>query len=101
MRSFIPSDSSRGPKSIAGFLDVYRKKIKAPQNSVIVEFVSVVKEVTFVKVNVSDCDYNPKTRTLYVKTSSVIKQDLLLRSPEILSRLEDKIGVSNSPHSII
>ncbi len=93
-------DSSQ-TRHIADLFAVYKKRLRAPERSVVLEVVVAIEEVVGVKVSDSQCRYNAHTRTVSLQVSGMIKDQVRMRAPEILTKLERKLGKRSCPQAII
>ena len=88
-------------RQLSDLFTVYKNRLQAPQRSVVQEAVKVVNDVTGFSLQPTQCSYNVKNRTLVISAPSALKQEILLRAPEILTKLEQQLGAKSAPHSII
>lgn len=94
-------DIDKKPLRVSDLFSVYKDRLKAPQRSVVKEFVVVVYEITNISIEERMCMYNVQSRTISCTAPSVIKSEILLRAPEILVRIQKRIGSKNTPHAIV
>ncbi len=87
-------------KHISDLFERYKNKIKPPQSAVIKEFVEVVKEVLGFDIKPEQCSYTVNTKTLYLKTPSVLKSEIIRQKTTLLKKLKESLG-QNSPEQII
>lgn len=88
-------------KHISSLFAVYKKRLRAPEKSVVVEVVSVVNDVTGLTIRESSCRYNTHTKTVSLQVSGMVRDRIRCVTPEILSRLEARLGKQNAPHTIL
>ena len=98
-RKFQKKDTA--PKRLGDLFAVYKKRLQAPQRSVVAEACKVINEVVQIEVSPSQCRYETKSRTLVLTTPSALKQEILLHAPEILHTLENRLGAQNTPHAMV
>ena len=87
-------------KHISDLFERYKNKIKPPQSAVINEFVGVVKEVLDFDIKPDQCSYTVTTKTIHLKTPSVLKSEILRQKNTILGALKKQLG-TNSPEQIV
>ena len=87
--------------SIKDLFAVYRKRLRAPQKSVIKEVVVVVRGVVPVEVTEKYFSYNVHTRTVTIHAPSVLKTEILQRKKDILHQLQERLGQQNTPTTIL
>lgn len=79
----------------------YRAVLKAPQKSVEIASVQVINKVTRFNLKETEVSYTVASRTLYIKTSSLIKQELCFYHETILNDLEVSLGKKSCPRKIL
>ena len=87
-------------KHIADLFSKYKKTLTPPQTTIIKEFVLVCDEVCGYEIKKEQCSYTVSTKTIYLTTPSLLKNEILLQKNEVLKRLQEKLG-KNSPKQII
>ena len=85
-------------KHLSSFFDKYKKTIKAPQASVEKEVVSVIKEVVGIEIKFEQITYMPASRTVTLQAPSIVRSEVLKYKADILTKLNQSLGVANSPH---
>ncbi len=90
-------DPTQNSKQLGNLLLRYKQFLKPPQQSVLKEVVGVVKEVVGVEVGVKQFEYNVSSRTVYVKTASVIRNEIVRQKGAIKKALIERLGEQNSP----
>ena len=81
--------------------DLYRKRLRAPQKTVIQSFCEVVGDVCSITLTPEMVSYTPASRTLVIKAPGQIKTELLFNKEEILVHLKGRLGPQNAPTNII
>jgi hypothetical protein len=89
------------PTKIGDLFEVYRKRLRAPQSSVIEAAVEVIHDVLGVVVDKKHFSYTPHSRTLTIKTSGMLKTEVNLKKTEILTHLKGRLGPQNAPKNIL
>jgi hypothetical protein len=87
-------------KHISDLFERYKTKIKPPQSAVIKEFVAQVDEVLGFSIGPEQCSYVVSTKTLHLRTPSVLKSEILQQKTTILRKLKVSLG-PNAPEQII
>ena len=88
-------------KKMGDLFEVYRKRLQAPEKTVVSAFVEVVKDVLGVTLPNNSCSYSPHSKTLLIVASGVIKHEILMRKKEILSHLKGRLGEKSAPREIL
>lgn len=79
----------------------YRTTLQAPQKSVELESIRVIGEITRIKLNEDQVKYTVASRTLSIKASSLIKQELKFHHESIIKELKKRLGEKSSPQCIL
>jgi len=79
----------------------YKTVLKAPQKSVEIASVQVINRITRFHLKEAEVSYTVASRTLYIKTSSLIKQELCFHHEAILNDLEVSLGKKSCPRRIL
>ena len=87
-------------KHISDLFSRYKNQIKPPQSAVIKEFVLITKKQLNFDIKTEQCSYSVATKTLHLKTPSVMKSEILRQKTPILKELRASLG-QNSPDQII
>ena len=90
-----------GVKKISDLFSVYKKRLIAPESSVIEAFVEVVEDLTNLSVAKDKVSYSPHSRTLNLSLSGPLKSEIKMREAEILDHLKGRLGEKNSPRQIV
>ncbi len=88
-------------KKLSSLFDTYRKKLIAPQASVIDAFVEVVEDLFSFKLPRQSVRYSPATKTLSMTGGGPRKTEIKLREGEVLLHLSGRLGKHNSPVKIV
>lgn len=83
--------------AVGDLFAVYRRRLQAPQKTVVKEVVVVVNEVTGILVQEKHFSYNVHTKTVTCNTPSAIRTEVHLYRSEILRRLKDRLGEKSAP----
>lgn len=89
------------PTKIGDLFEVYKKRLRAPQGSVIDTVVEVVDDLLGVSVDKKLFTYTPHSRTLTVKASGMLRTEIMLRKDEILSHVRGRLGPKSAPTTIL
>lgn len=89
------------PIKISHLFETYKKRLKAPQSSVISAFQELILDLFGIEVQKKYIQYSPSTKTLSVNTNSQLKTEIILRKEEILAHLKGRLGAGNAPKDII
>lgn len=86
---------------IGKLFEVYKKKLRAPQGSVIAAFHEVVEDILKISMRTSWSSYTPSSRTLALTAPGPVKTEILIHKDEILTHLKGRLGEKNTPLHII
>ncbi len=89
------------PTKIRDLFEVYKKRLRAPQSSVIEAAIEVIHDVLGVEVDKKHLSYAPHSRTLTIKASGMLKTEVNLKKSEILTHLKGRLGPQSAPKSIL
>jgi len=93
---------SRGETvAIKSLFEKYKKILKAPQESVVTELVVIIYEVTKITLTPKQISYTVVSRTLSIHAPSLIRQEIKFHEKTILQHAKSRLGVKNSPQSIL
>lgn len=87
--------------NIKDLFDIYKKRLRAPQKTVINTFQEVVDDLLGVTIDEKTCEYTPANKTLKLAVGGPLKTEILLRKKEILSHLKGRLGERSAPKEII
>lgn len=86
---------------VKDLFEKYRKILKAPQKTVELESIRVIGELTQLKLLEHQVVYTVNTRTLTIKASSMLKQEVKMHNKAILEELKKRLGAKSSPLHIL
>lgn len=98
MRKKDPNDSVH---QLGNLIARYKTLLKPPQASVEKESIIVIKEVTGIEIQPHQVSYTVATKTLVLKTPSLLRSELLLHRERILSELKQRLGEKGSPDTLL
>jgi hypothetical protein len=97
--------SGRTPKSaptkIGDLFEGYRKRLQAPQKSVIAVAIEVIHDLLGVSLDAKVFSYSPHTKTLSIKAPGMVKSEITLQKTEILAHMKGRLGEKSAPTTII
>jgi hypothetical protein len=94
-------DPNQNENQLGNLLERYKKILKPPQASVEKEAILVIKELTSITVHSHQISYTVGSRTLVIKTPSIIRSELKSHHPAIIKELQGRLGAQNAPTTII
>lgn len=98
MKKKDPNDSVH---QLGNLLLKYKTLLKPPQASVEKECISIIKSLTGMELLPHQLSYTVSTRTLVLKTPSLIRSELMMQREVILRELRLQLGEKNAPLSLI
>lgn len=87
--------------AIKDLFSKYKTLLVAPQKTVELELIRVVGECIGITLKESQVSYTVGNRTLSLVVSGMIKQEIKIRSAEILQELKKRLGQKNAPLTIL
>jgi hypothetical protein len=87
-------------KHISDLFSRYKTTIKPPQSSVTKIFIASVKEVSGIDITTEQCEYKVSSKTIYLKTPSILRSEILRQKKMILDRTKTSLGDS-APSDVI
>jgi hypothetical protein len=97
----MKKDPTRSENQLGNLLERYRKIFKPPQASVERECIAVITEVCGITLLPHQIEYNVATRTLQLKTPSLLRSELKLKSELILTELAKRLDASTTPTTLL
>lgn len=91
----------RKSKKINELFSVYKNRLIPPQSSVENEVLIVIKEILGFRLRKNEVEYRVVSRTLSIKASSIIKQEIKIKENEVLFELKNRLGERSCPKSIV
>jgi hypothetical protein len=89
------------PIKISNLFEVYKKRFRAPQGSVVTASVEVVHDLLGITLEARSCEYSPQSRILHIKAHGPMKTEIFLHKEEILAHLKGRLGEKSSPTQIL
>jgi len=91
----------KGAVNIGSLFDKYKKKLKAPQKTIIKTFQEVIDDLFSFKIKSNQCSYTPSNKTLMINVGGPLKSEILLKKKEILVHMRGRLGEKSAPKEII
>lgn len=91
----------QGQVRIGSLFDVYKKRLRAPQGSVIETAREVIAEVTGIALPKEVFEYTPHTKLLRINARGAQKSEVFLHKEEILAHLKGRLGIPSAPTTIL
>ena len=89
------------PTKISDLFEGYRKRLKAPQGTVVDATVDVIQDLLGITLSPNLVSYTPQSRTLRIHAHGTIRNEIFLRRDEILVHVRGRLGPQNAPTAII
>jgi hypothetical protein len=90
-----------GVKHLKDLFAKYREQLIAPEATVVTAFIEVVHDVLGVSLTKESVSYTPANRTLTVRASGVLKNEIALHTEELLAHMKGRVGVKAAPKTIL
>lgn len=91
----------KGVVHISNLFKKYTQTLKAPQGTVITQFIESVECVLHIPIKKEQCSYNVSTKTISLHTPGMVKTEILLHKEEILTALKHTLGEKSAPQNIL
>lgn len=88
-------------KPINSLFEKYKKTLRAPQGSVVKEFVETVEDILGITIPAEQVRYSVGSKTLSVSVAGPLKSEIKLREAEILTHLRGRLGPQSAPKTIL
>lgn len=89
------------PTKIGDLFEVYRKRLRAPQGSVIQTVIEVIHDLLNIDVPKESFSYTPHSRMLRINAHGPLKSEIFLHREEILEHLKGRLGPQDAPKTIL
>lgn len=86
--------------AIKDLFSKYKNTLIPPQKTVEMETIRVIGECTGLSIKENQITYTVSTRTVNLQVSGMIKQEIKIKSREILKELTKRLGAKSSPLQI-
>jgi hypothetical protein len=93
-------DPTLNIQQLGNLLDRYKRHLKPPQASVEKECIYIIKELYGFVILPQQVSYSVSTKTLHIKTPSIMRSELVMKYPEIIHELKQRLGES-APQMIV
>ena len=97
----MKKDPTTNKNQLGNLLLRYKQRLKPPQASVEKEAAETIAQVTGITISAQQITYTPSSRTLVLKTPSVVRSEVLFKKTEILKILKNNLGADSAPTTII
>lgn len=88
-------------QKIGDLFEVYKKKLRAPQQTVVNEAHTLIKELYNFDIPKENIHYSPGSKTLSFNTNSQLKTEIALNKKEVLAHLTARLGEKSAPQEIL
>lgn len=86
---------------LSSFFERYKKRLIAPEATVINEFLEVVEDLYGIKVPKEKIKYTPSSKTLTFVGSGALRSEIKIHKKEIMTHLKGRLGEKNAPKIIL
>lgn len=93
-------DPTLNIQQLGNLLERYKKHLKPPQASVEKECIDIIKDLCGLVVQPHQVSYSVSTKTLHIKTPSIVRSELVMKYPDIMTELKRRLGES-APQMIV
>lgn len=94
-------DPNENEHQLGNLLLKYKSLLKPPQASVEKESIEVIKDLTGIQLLPHQISYTVSTRTLILKTPSLLRSELMMRRESILEALRRRLGEKGAPTTLL
>lgn len=85
---------------VGDLFEKYKTILKAPQGTVVKEFVEVVQDLLGIKIDRKYIKYSVTSKTLSLTAPSALKQEISFHKDEIILHLKARLGEKSAPKII-
>ena len=85
---------------VSDLFEKYKTILKAPQGTVVKEFVEVVQDLLGFKIDRKYIKYSVTSKTISLTAPSALKQEISLHKNEIMLHLKARLGEKSAPKII-
>ncbi len=90
-----------GVKHLKDLFQKYRERLIAPEATIINTFIEVVKDVLGIEIKKEAVNYTPANKTISLRVSGVLKNEITLHKEELLQHMKGRVGVKAAPTKIL
>ena len=94
-------EKERGIRNISEFFEVYKKKLTAPERTVISAATELFNDLYGITLSNKQISYSAATKTLAISAPGPIQSEIRLHKEEILAHLRARLGEKSAPKSIV
>ena len=103
-KNTLPQPQRKGHRGeitkVSDLFAKYKTILKAPQGTVVKEFVEVVVDLLGFKIDRKYIKYSVATKTISLTAPSALKQEIALHKEEIALHLKARLGEGSAPKLI-
>jgi hypothetical protein len=89
------------PIKIKDLFEVYKKRFRAPQSSVVNTAIEVIKDLTGITLTSDVLNYTPQSRILRINARGAMKSEIFIHREEILTHIQGRLGPQSAPKTIL
>lgn len=82
---------------IGSLFDHYKKRFTAPERTVVLACIEVLKELFSFQLKENQCRYAPRSRTITLIVSGPLKTEIQLQKEKVLTGIRERVGEKNAP----
>ena len=90
-----------GIVKISDLFKKYTDVLKAPQGTVVKNFIEVIQEMFGITLRPDQCAYSVATQTLTLRISGTLKTEIVLQKKKIIAEMVEKLGEKNKLKEIL
>lgn len=91
----------QGIIKVSNLFEKYKKTLRAPQKTVVVNFIIVVEDLLGKTLREDQCAYKPSSKTLSVNASGMFKTEIQRSKEKILLKMREVLGEKSAPTNIL
>lgn len=97
----MKKDPTQNASQLGNLLAKYQKLFKPPQATVEKACIEVIADVCGVTLLPHQVEYNVATKTLQLKTPSLLRSELKMKSQLVLDELAKRLDASTTPTTLL
>ncbi len=100
-RKYPIKKRGQGIVKISDLFKKYTDVLKAPQGTVVKNFIEVVQDLFGITLRADQCSYSVVSQTLSLRISGTLKTEILLQKKKIIQEMSDRLGEKNKLKEIL
>ena len=100
-RNYSNKRGGKGNVKISDLFKKYTNVLKAPQGTVVKNFIEVIEDLFNVTLRADQCSYSVASRTLSLRISGTLKTEIMLQKKKVIQHMTQRLGEKSSLKEIL